>query len=391
MTDGFYQDIAAVHSIEAIPTILDIVCRTTGMRFAAIARVTEDRWIACSIRDEIAFGLEPGGELDIKSTICAEVRQFGQVIVIDNVAADPVYSSHHTPALYGFQSYISMPIRLTDGTFFGTLCAIDPAPHALNTPEIIAMFRMFADVIGFHLSAVDRLRSVEAVVLDQRKASVLREQFNAVLAHDLRNPLASISGGVDLLLSMTLPDQATAIVRRIEDSVSRMTGQIDNLTDFARSRLNGGLALTRGAPEPVESLLHQIVADWQANAPARVIETLFALTDPVRCDRSRLAQLVSILLGNALAYGEPGQPVQIAAITTGSWFKLSVTNVGDPIPPVALKTIFQPVRRAALGSNRQGLGLGLYIANEIAKAHDGRLVAVSTPVETRFTFLMPLA
>jgi signal transduction histidine kinase len=391
MTDGFYQDIAAVHSIEAIPTILDIVCRTTGMRFAAVARVTEDRWIACSIHDEIAFGLEPGGELDIKSTICNEVRQDEQAVIIDNVAADPVYSTHHTPALYGFQSYVSMPIRLTDGTFFGTLCAIDPAPHVLNTPEIVAMFRMFADVIGFHLSAVDRLRSVEAVVLDQRKASVLREQLNAVLAHDLRNPLASIGGGVDLLLSMTLPDQAMATIRKIQDNVSRMTGQIDNLTDFARSRLGGGRALTRDAAEPVEALLHQIVADWQANAPDRVIETLFALTDPVRCDRTRLAQLVSILLANALAYGEPGQPVQMAAITTGSWLKLSVTNVGDPIPPVALKNIFQPVRRAALGSNRQGLGLGLYIANEIAKAHHGRLVAVSTPVETRFTLLMPLA
>src|ERR1700684_4408763 len=104
------QDIAAVGSIKAIPTILDIVCRTTGMRFAAVARVTADRWIACSVRDDIAFGLEPGGELKVETTICDEIRQTHQAVVIDHVAEDDAWCRHPTPALYGFQSYISMPI-----------------------------------------------------------------------------------------------------------------------------------------------------------------------------------------------------------------------------------------------------------------------------------------
>src|SRR5277367_1574155 len=129
MNDTFEQDIAAVGSIKAIPTILDIVCRTTGMRFAAVARVTEDRWIACSVRDDIAFGLKPGSELKIESTICHEIRQSGRAVIIDNVAEDAIFREHCTPAMYGFQSYISVPIRLADGSFFGTLCAIDPAPH----------------------------------------------------------------------------------------------------------------------------------------------------------------------------------------------------------------------------------------------------------------------
>src|SRR3954471_8186744 len=115
MSKDFEHDIAAVGSIRAIPTILDIVCRTTGMRFAAIARVTEDRWIACSVRDDINFGLKPGGELKVESTICHEIRQSGRAVVIDNVAEDPVFCRHHTPRTYGLQSYISMPIRLADG------------------------------------------------------------------------------------------------------------------------------------------------------------------------------------------------------------------------------------------------------------------------------------
>ena len=124
--DDFQADIAAIQNIDAVPTILDVVCRTTGMGFAAVARVTEDRWIACGVKDEIAFGLEPGGELKVETTICHEIRESREAVIINHVAEDRLYCGHPTPALYGFQSYISMPIILSNGRFFGTLCAIDP-------------------------------------------------------------------------------------------------------------------------------------------------------------------------------------------------------------------------------------------------------------------------
>ena len=159
LPQGFLNDIVAIESIAAVPTILDVVCRSTAMGFAAIARVTEDRWVACAVKDDIAFGLKPGGALDLETTICHEIRQSGVPVIIDHVAEDPAFSEHHTPAKYGFQSYISMPIVLPDGTFFGTLCAIDPKPAKLNTPAVVGMFKMFADLIGFHLDANQRLAS----------------------------------------------------------------------------------------------------------------------------------------------------------------------------------------------------------------------------------------
>jgi PAS domain S-box-containing protein len=156
-TPAFAADLLAVESIAAVPTILDVVCRTTGMGFAAIARVTSDRWVACSVRDEIGLGLRPGGELEIATTICNEIRDSGTAVIIDHVAEDPAYCRHATPQRYGFQSYVSMPIRLPDGSFFGTLCALDPRPTQVSTPAIVGMFRMFADLIGFHLDAHRRL------------------------------------------------------------------------------------------------------------------------------------------------------------------------------------------------------------------------------------------
>src|SRR6202035_3650068 len=96
--------------------------------------------------------------------------------------------------------------------FFGTLCAIDPRPNRVRAPETIAMFKLFAELIAFHLDATDRLASSEARLLDERQASELREQFIAVLGHDLRNPLASIAAGAGLLLKTPLNEKAIGIV-----------------------------------------------------------------------------------------------------------------------------------------------------------------------------------
>ena len=82
-----------------------------------------------------------------------------------------------------------MPIILQNGAFFGTLCAIDPRPARLNRPEVIGMFKNFAQLIAFHLDAQERAAKQDAALLDAQEAAKLREQFVAILAHDLRNPL----------------------------------------------------------------------------------------------------------------------------------------------------------------------------------------------------------
>lgn len=120
----------------AVEAVLRDICNLTDMGFAAVARVTETQWLACQLLDKIAFGLEPGSELEISTTICNEVRISGQPVFIDHVMESPHWRSHPVPLLYGFQSYVSVPLILADGRFFGTLCAIDPAPHVVDTPAM---------------------------------------------------------------------------------------------------------------------------------------------------------------------------------------------------------------------------------------------------------------
>jgi signal transduction histidine kinase len=388
--NSFEADIAAIGRIDAVQSILEVVCRTIGIGFAAVARVTEERWIACAVRDEIAFGLVPGGELKVETTICHEIRQSGEPVVIDHVAEDQVYCGHPTPAMYGFQSYISMPIRRADGSFFGTLCAIDPRPLRLKTPQTIGMFRLFADLIGFHLDAQERVASTEAALLDARQTAELREQFIAVLGHDLRNPLASIDAGATLLRKAPLDQKSVATLGLIQNSVRRMAGLINNVLDLARGRLGGGLALNR-SHAALAPALEQVIAELRAAWPDRLIDDEIALNATVYCEPARIAQLLSNLLANALTHGAPTQPVMVRASVTDSVFELSVANAGEPIPPALREQLFQPFFRASGRAPHQGLGLGLYIASEIARAHGGALSVSSDAEETRFTLRIPSA
>jgi signal transduction histidine kinase len=386
----FADDVAAIAKIAVVSKILELTCRITGMGFSAVARVTDTRWIACAVRDEIDFGLEPGGELAVKTTLCDEVRESGRLVVIDHVAKDESYCGHPTPQIYGFQSYISVPIRRPDGEFFGTLCAIDPRPARVNTEAIIGTFTLFADLLGFHLDAQDRLAAAERALSDEKHAAELREQFVAVLGHDLRNPLSAIQTGAAILGGMALPEQAARIVSVTRTSADRMAGLVSNLLDFARARLGQGLPLETSSVDDIGRTVEQVISELRIAWPDRAIDVDIDVWRPVTCDRARVSQLLSNLVANALTHGDRAAPVSVVARTLGSSFELSVANAGEPIAPERLAGLFAPFSRAAEAPAQQGLGLGLYIASQIARAHGGRLTVSSTRHETRFTFLMPL-
>lgn len=136
-----------------IRAILSEVCQITDMGFAAMARVTEERWIACQVLDRIGFGLTPGDELEVQKTICNEIREHAQAVVFDDALDDPAWETHPVPIFYGFRSYASFPIILSDSTFYGTLCAIDPLPRSIASEAVVAVLRQASERIGALLSA----------------------------------------------------------------------------------------------------------------------------------------------------------------------------------------------------------------------------------------------
>ena len=228
------------------------------------------------------------------------------------------------------------------------------------------------------------------MLLGERQTSELREQFIAVLGHDLRNPLASIDAGTHLLLKTPVDERAAGLIRQMQTSVMRMSALITNLLDFARGRLGGGLTLERSS-ETLAPVFTQVIDELRTVHPEREILAEFAIDRPVAADRIRMAQLLSNLLGNALLHGATDAPIRIRAATDDQQFELWVSNSGPQIAPEAMERLFYPFSRGTAQPTPQGLGLGLYISSEIARAHGGTLSATSTPQETRFTFRMPLA
>jgi len=385
----FSADVEAINSIPIVPNLLEVICRTTGMGFAAIARVTDEKWITCGVRDEILFGLEPGDELKLETTICHEIRQNGNAVVIDHVDQDENFRNHHTPAMYGFQSYISVPIIRKDGTFFGTLCAIDPKPAQLNNVAIMGMFTLFADLISFHLNSIEQLAISNAQLDEERKIAELREQFIAILGHDLRNPVGAILNSAQLLMRMPLNERSIRIATIIKDSSYRIKALIDNMLDFASGKLGGGILLNKNANEPIEQILEHIITELSIIWPERKIEVDIDLTEPVNADGKRIAQLFSNLLSNALTHGKEDVPVIVTIKSNNAGFELAVTNKGE-ISTATMERLFHPFSRGQVKQSQQGLGLGLFIASEIANAHNGSLNVTSVDNTTCFTFTMPL-
>ncbi len=386
------HDVAAVGRIAAVPTLLRVLCDSTGMGFAAVARVSDGSWTACAVHDDIQFGLKPGGQLDVHTTLCKEVRSARAAVFIDEASADPVYCNHHTPRIYSIESYASVPIVLGDGSYFGNLCAIDPRPAKVSDPRVKSMFARFADLIGQQLDSERRQEQAHAALLDEQAAGELREQFMAILGHDLRNPLSAISACSQLLERKAKDPDIGNLAARITTNTRRMSRLIDDILDFTRLRLGGEMGLDFDAVADLDTALAAVVAEISDAHPGRVVRCEIAIGRPVAGDRGRLQQLASNLLANAIAHGAPDQPVQFDARIVGDRLTIEVANRGEPISPAHLGEVFRPFWRRSAPKGRDGLGLGLHICDQIAKAHGGQIEVTSTSDDgTRFIASLPIA
>lgn len=213
--ESLQDDVRRIGHIPFLPALLDVVCTATGLGFAAVARVTDDRWIAGGVKDDIQFGLQAGGELPVRTTICHEILQSGKSVVIDHVSHDAYYCNHHTPATYGLESYISYPIVRRNGVVFGTVCAIGPEPAKLTTPLLDRLFKNLATLVAQYLDNEENLGRQRMGKVDMYAAYELKNlradmealQVNGVDERPER-PMQLLRLKLDLLITMLEPDGA---------------------------------------------------------------------------------------------------------------------------------------------------------------------------------------
>ncbi|MCR8825043.1 PAS domain-containing sensor histidine kinase [Pseudosulfitobacter koreensis] len=216
-----------------------------------------------------------------------------------------------------------------------------------------------------------------------------REQFIAILGHDLRNPLAAINAATRMLQRREEDADKQQLMTGIQDSVARMSALINDMMDFARARLGNGINLATSSDVSLQKVLRHTLDEIQLAHPDTEFETHFDFADPVVADAMRIAQLASNLLSNAATHGDSSAPVHLHARDVGNDLVITVKNGGTPISTERLAGIFEPFSGSEPDSEQHGLGLGLYIANQIALAHGGRMQVQSDENGTVFTFTLP--
>ncbi|BAN26428.1 GAF domain-containing sensor histidine kinase [Caballeronia insecticola] len=385
------RDVGAVAQISAVPSMLDMICSESGMGFAAVARVSDLSWTACAVKDNVNFGLLPGGQLELHSTLCHESRCARAPIVVDDFSIDATYRNHHTPSIYKLRSYISVPIVLSNGEYFGNLCAIDGRPMKVSEPRIVRMFEVFAKLIAMQLDGEKRQSTTENLLMTERETAKLREEFIAVLGHDLRSPLAAIGASADYLHARPATPEVLTVSKLLKSSVTRMSRLIDDIMDFARGRLGNGIPAHIECVENLSAYLQAVVQEIAQANEGRSIQFTMKIDRDVRCDPARLQQLLANLIVNAVTHGSSEEPISVSVVTDDLDLVIQVANQGDVIPQEALSKVFEPYWRPASKATNQGLGLGLYICQQVVKAHGGTIHAYSSNDDgTRFIARIPL-
>lgn len=431
--NDYAKDIRDIGKIPIIANLLDVVCQTTKMGFSAVARVTEERWITCGVRDDISFGLKPGDELELKTTICNEIRQHKHAVIIEHVAEDPDFKNHHTPLQYGFQSYISMPIVRKDGRFFGTLCAIDPNPHKVNTPEIIEMFTLFTDLIAFHLETIEKIDDFELKLDEERELHKISDEnqkkftdllerkveertqelkenndsldkmnkelqaFAYISSHDLQEPLRKIqifSSAIADKEATNLSNSGKDYFERIQKAAGRMQTLINDLLAYSRASVDAKkfefLDLSHVMIDVISDLKEEIE---NKNATIEAV-------DLCHCNiiNFQMRQLLYNLVSNSLKFSSPDRTPHIkitSEIIEGNALSEKICHIkvednGIGFDQKYSEKIFELFQSLHPREKYDGTGIGLSIVKKIVENHKGRITATSKNGQgARFDIYIP--
>lgn len=308
-----------------------------------------------------------------------------------NLSSQVILETSFMPLLRlkGSINGVSVDLKACDGTIVPVVMSAKMSGEQPNTVTRMVLLKANRRR-EFERELITARAEAESQLSMKEREGKLREQFIAVVGHDLRNPIAAVSAGLRILSRKdALTVNADPLIPEMQRALNRASQIITNLMDFARGRLGRGIEIE--APHAVDlgAVFTDVVAEIRQIAE-QPIDIAFDLPRPIRADPQRLGQLLSNLLGNAITHGAPGKPVSLYAAVECDSLRLSVTNQGPPIPNEVQASLFKPFERGEHRDSKQGLGLGLYIAYEIARAHDGHIKVESSLAKgTTLTLTMP--
>ena len=315
------------------------------------------------------LGLDPGrpvSEEDFAARIAPEDRQADKAALAQAILSGEPYQFTH---------------RIIDAT--GQARILMSSGHGFRDVEGVLV-----EFVGIFSDVTEAMRS-RALAEDR---AVFAEQMVGIVSHDLRSPLTTILLAAELLSrSMVEPTgQTLRMLENISRAGQRSKRLISDLLDFTAVRVGSGLMVSRQSID-IHQLVARLIDELALAFPGRTIDHKTSGAGDILGNPDRISQLLGNLVGNAMAYGEPGTTVTLSSSVEAGLARVAVHNHGNPIPPDSLGRLFEPmVRGVDVDTSVRSVGLGLFIVRAIAQAHGGHVDVRSSAAEgTEFAFIFP--
>ncbi len=305
------------------------------------------------------------------------------------------HQTHWAPLLrmQGSVAEVKMVVLHSDGSSLPMVLNALRRETAQGPLHEIAMFiardrdAYERELVASRKSLEEVLREATRLHAEAKDRALFAEQMVGIVGHDLRNPLSTIQMGASLLGKSAQNHEV--ILGRVNRAVDRANRMIGDLLDFTQARIGSGISVVRSNID-LNRCISDAVEELALAYPGRVIQHTHEGGREWYADSDRLVQLVGNLVSNAVSYGSQDTSIHIRTEIHGGMAKLSVANVGEPIPPGIQNSLFQPMVRGKVEASGRSVGLGLFIVSEIVKAHGGTVSVSSSREEgTKFEAVFP--
>ncbi|WP_333864085.1 GAF domain-containing sensor histidine kinase [Sphingobacterium sp.] len=364
--------------------ILEALCGHTKMRYGLIRKKDGQTWGNWCVYDSQYQKIVTKNS-ETYVAIYQAIRKGLSPIYIDDSKLCSVNQWTDILQKFDLKSYISYPIINKKDAIIGHLSLMNAQPVHFDQNKLEILLPVCSDLIAIDFKTVIERRNTRRKLEQELNYSKNRELVLSSLAHDLNNPVSIVKVISQYLQGNIKDENQKSLLKKIEETSFRMKGIIDDVLDFSSIGLDYGFIRVPDK-QRMDSLIRQILTEFELLHNITLIANINLPID-IPCDHHKMGRAFTNLIGNAIKHGNPQQNIEINAFVQNEHFIFSVTNEISYPQSSDLTELFKPFVK---GTNSNGLGLGLFIANEIAKIHKGKITVNLEDNKITFNLIIPL-